>query len=137
MRVVVCGGSPLPVSAVDLGIVNVLWAFPHRAYSNPHWRSQGRQAFRALLKASLVQLPEATPPGVPPCLPGHQHPGLVKGSGVVQSSRPRSRVSWCSEKLLPPLSFTLQDGIQSKQLERGKKEGGEGGLDAAILGFSS
>lgn len=69
---------------VDLGVANVLWAFPHGAYSDPHWRSQGRQAFRAPLKASTswVQLPEATPPGVPACLPGRQHPGLLKGSGV-------------------------------------------------------
>lgn len=90
-----------------------------------------------------VDKPSGPRPGLPlpgcscrrPHLPGCL-PGLVKGSGVVQSSRPRSRVSWCGEKLLPPRSFTLRDGIQRKQLEQGKKEGGGGGLDAAILGSS-
>lgn len=86
---------------VDLGVAHVLWAFPHRAYSNPHWRSQGRQAFRSPLKASTswVQLPEATPPRVPP-----RPPVARPGQG---SARPRSRVSCRSEKLLPPRSVIL------------------------------
>lgn len=77
------------IPPVDLGVANVLWAFPHGANSDPHWGSQGRQAFRAPLKASTswVQLPEATPPGVPACLPAAS---IRPGKGVWSCSELRA-----------------------------------------------
>lgn len=152
MRAVVCGGSPLPVSAVHREVLP-LWAIVFHQWAwwlqmfCGHFHAEPTQILTGEVRVDKPSGPRpsfhvlgAAAGGHTFHLPGasgRQQPGLVTGNGVVPSSRPRSRVSWCSEKLLPPLSFTLQDGSQRKQLEQGKKEAGGGGLDAAILGSSS
>lgn len=121
MRAVVCGGSPLPVSAVHREVLP-LWAIVFHEWTwglqmfCGHFHAEPTQILTGEVRVDKPSGPRprlplpgcsCRRPHLPGCLPGCQQPGLVKGSGVVQSSRPRSRVSWCSEKILPPLSFTL------------------------------